>query len=282
MKGESRILILLSLFLSIFWFSACSFIHTGNSNYTRIHFFDVGEGSATLIESSELGPILIDTGNPGSQIVSKVKSLGIDSIDILILTHPHPDHIGGAYGGIEFLRPKKIYDNGEILNLDKSEDRWYIDSIRKSKNYQTLKAGDLFEGKFTKLEILSPTSLGPDWNTNSLVIKFTAHNKTVLLMADGNFATEQVLLEANLDLKADILQVGHHGAKDASSYKFLKAVAPRFAVVSVNSDNINGYPSNNVIQIIKKTGAKTLLTSKNGTISFDLSTDGIKLINSRR
>lgn len=275
MKGESRIFIALCL-LS---FIGCSFIIPSNKLSTQIYFLDVGEGAATLIDSAELGRILVDTGNPGSNIVTKIHNLGYDSIDTLILTHPHPDHIGGAYGVVEFLKPRSIHDNGEILNENRPEERWYINNIRQSKKYQKLKAGDIFEGKYTRLEILSPTSLDPDWNTNSLIIKFTVHGKTTLLMADGNFATEKKLLKANMDIKADILQVGHHGAKDASSPEFLKVVAPKFAVISVNAENINGYPSKDVIQNVKKTGAKTFLTFEDGTISFSFTSSGIELIN---
>ncbi|MDZ4785483.1 MAG: MBL fold metallo-hydrolase [bacterium] len=275
MTSESKIFILICLI----GLSACSFVNrNSNSQKTTIHFIDVGEGAATLIDSPELGRILIDTGNPGSKIVSKLRSLGVHKINILILTHPHPDHIGGVYPVLEFMDPDLIFDNGELLDRNKPEERWYLEHISGSSKFDVLRAGDKFEGKNSKLEILAPFLLEKDWNTNSIVIKFTAYDSSVLLMADGNYASEEKLLNKGLNLDADILQVGHHGAQDATSNKFLMKVSPQYAVISVNTDNINGYPSKKTIRRVKESGTKVLLTSDSGTISFRVAPLGIELI----
>ena len=278
MKQPLLILFAFAFLLSLVLLSGCSSLfRISHSHKTSLHFLDVGEGSATLIDSSEIGRILIDTGNPSSQIVSKLADLGIHSLDTVILTHPHPDHIGGIYSVVEFLQPKEICDNGEPLSPKLPEHRWYQQTVRSAANYRTLKVGEYVKGKNIHLEVLSPELLGADWNSNSLVLKLTANGHITLLMADGNFTTEKMLLDNGKDLQADILQVGHHGAIDASSRTFLQAVSPRFAIISVNKDNRNGYPHSTTIRKLESIGANLYFTHESGRVSFILTVDGIEI-----
>ena len=94
-------------------------------------------------------------------------------------------------------------------------------------------------------------------------------------MADGNFATEASLIENGAALKADILQVGHHGASDASSQEFLRRVSPTFAVVSVNKDNVNGYPGGDVLKRLAALGVEVHLTYRDGLARFMITSDTI-------
>jgi beta-lactamase superfamily II metal-dependent hydrolase len=178
---------------------------------------------------------------------------------------------------LEFLQPKELYDNGEPLSLDVPEHRWYEQTVRGAANYHTLKAGDRLKSKNVSLEVLSPEVLGSDWNSNSLVLKLTANGHTALLMADGNLTTEKLLLNSGEALQAEILQVGHHGAIDASSSEFLQAVSPHFAVISINSENTNGYPHTDTIEKLHSIEASLYVTHQSGTVSFILSADGIEI-----
>lgn len=236
---------------------------------TKFHFLDVGEGSATLIKSTKLGTILIDTGNPTSQIVTKLKKLGISRIDHLILTHPHFDHIGGVFSILEFFSVEKLYDNGEDLQqIMKEQDiyRLYNNSVRSHPEYTRIKAGFSLKSSDEELSVISPIDNTGDWNTNSLVIRFKSGAFVALLMADGNLETEKYLLGVGADLKADLLQVGHHGAADAASAEFLAKVKPMNAVISVDKDNIRGYPDDATIKRLSDIGANIYKTSEAGDI----------------
>jgi len=269
---KAKLCTLLALLL---WaLSGCALKAPRANKASIITFLDVGEGAATLIDSPDLGRILIDTGNPSSRLISKLNNIGVKSIDKLILTHPHPDHIGGAFAAIEFLNPKMVYDNGEMLDTAKPEERWYLETVRERHNYAILKEGDSFDSGSATLKILSSKRMARDWNTNSLVILFNTQGISVLLMADGNFATEESILSTNNDLKSHILQVGHHGAKDASLIDFLNAVSPQYSVISSNKDNINGYPAKKTLNKLAAVGSKILLTSEQGTITFEISSEG--------
>lgn len=235
---------------------------------TMLYFFDVGEGAATLIDSPDLGRVLIDTGNPSSRLVTKLAANGIDWIDRVIVTHPHPDHAGGIHSILEFFSPAIISDNGEILSLEDPSQRWYKEAVRDGPGYVPLKGGDRIAAGTSTLVVYWPEAMVGDWNSNSLVLALSVGETKILLMADGNLATEAELLKSGRDLAAHILQVGHHGSSSASGAEFLRAVSPQYVVVSVNRGNVNGYPAEQTLDFLQKRGIRTLLTSEHGDIVF--------------
>ena len=114
--------------------------------YPRIHFLDVGEVSATLIETENNKHILIDCGNviTGSRVLDFCRSAGIKELDVLIITHPHADHMGGVFQLLSGLNIKWVYDNGQPIPAAPKCDlyRWYVESVRHLKNYKILRQGD--------------------------------------------------------------------------------------------------------------------------------------------
>lgn len=251
---------------------------------TLCYFLDVGEGAAALIDSPELGRILVDTGNPSSRIISTINAMGITTVDKVIVTHPHPDHTGGIHNVMEFLSPQAIYDNGETLELTEPAQRWYHENVRLDPRYVLLRAGDRMEKGDSVLEVLAPQKLAGDWNANSLVLLLSVGQSKVLFMADGTFVTEETLFQSGRELSADILQVGHHGSSAGSSERFLAEVRPEFAVISVNKENINGYPAPQTRDRLEAQGAEVLCTCEYGDIVFaiDAVTQKINFVKNER
>lgn len=242
----------------------------------RIHFINVGEGDSILLEI-EGKSALIDTGNlvSGPRLVKYLKEKGIEKLDYLILTHPHPDHIGGVFFILPALKVEKIYDNGQDLaGVRKSGAiyRWYEDLVRKRKNYAVLISGDSLSLGSLTLEVLwppeAPTS--SDFNAFSLLIMVKGGGFSCLLTGDLTAAGERELLKREVNLKADLLKVGHHGAEDATSEEFLEAVSPAIAVISVDKDNFWGYPSARVLERLKKAGVKVYRTDREGDIVLSI------------
>lgn len=112
-----------------------------------------------------------------------------------------------------------------------------------------------------------------DWNTNSLVISGEFSGFRFLLMGDGNIATEASLIRSGIDLYADLLRVGHHGAEDATSEAFIKRVSPEVSIVSVNSGNIRGYPSERVLKRLKRF-SQVYTTDTSGSITVSVCSSG--------
>ncbi len=253
-------------------------VFISHSKGLRVYFLDVGEGESILIVGPSGKATLIDTGNliTGYRVLKFLRSKGINEVERLIVTPPHPDHMGGVFVLLQSFKVKRWYDNGQPLEEAPCEDlyRWYGEIFR-SGNYSVLKAGDRWEEDGAIYEVLSPKRLTGDWNANSLVIKLTYGKVRFLFMGDANVRAEKELVESGEDLKSDILKVGHHGAGDALSEEFLKRVKPRYAVISINRNNIRGYPSKGKVELLKEYGVKLYTTYRRGTVVF--STDGKKL-----
>ncbi len=265
----------LALVLLLFTFSFLSTLASSNEA-GRIHFINVGEGDSILLEI-EGKSALIDTGNliSGPRLVKYLKEKGIEKLTYLILTHPHPDHIGGVFFILPALKVEKIYDNGQDLaGVRKicAIYRWYEDLVRKRKNYAVLIYGDSLTLGSLTLEVLWPPEVPTpsDFNAFSLLTMVKGDGFSCLLTGDLTAAGERELLKREVNLKADVLEVGHHGAEDATSQEFLEAVSPGIAVISVDKDNFWGYPSTRVLQRLKKAGVKVYRTDREGDIVLSI------------
>jgi len=267
------------LSLSFVFFIFLSFFVFGQGKDTlKIHFIDVGEGDAILIEAPDGETALVDAGNliSGYCVVEYLKKRNIQNLDYLIFTHHHLDHIGGAFFVLQMMDVKKVYDNGDDLTeVAKSSDmyRWYEKLVRQNKDYKILKAGDiLYLGEVT-LKVLWPQQLLPfsGFNANSLVIVVKYGEFRCLLTGDATTGVEKELIRQVIDLKADILKVGHHGADDATCKEFLMRVSPKIAVISINEANIRGYPAKEIVDMIEGMGIRLYRTDKDGNIVLDIS-----------
>lgn len=239
----------------------------------RIHFIDVGEGDSILIQTPKDNAILIDAGNiiTGFKVLKYLNRNNIDSLDYLIFSHPHFDHVGGAFHILQTINVKKIFDNGQgLTKISKSNDlyRWYEELVRKNNNYNILEAGDKFSIDGVKFKIIWPsqTFISTDFNSNSLVIIVEYKNFRCLLTGDITTDAEIEILKKTKKIKADVLKVSHHGSDDASSEEFLRAISPTISIISVNKENIRNFPSRTVVQKLIALPSKVLRTDINGTI----------------
>ena len=266
--------------LSLFFFIFLSVSAFAESRPLKIHFIDVGEGDSILIEAPNGEAALVDAGNliSGFRVTEYLKENDIQSLEYLIFTHPHLDHIGGAFFILQMLEIKNVYDNGEDLSeVAKSSDlyRWYETLVRREGNYRVLKAEDILSLGEVSLKILWPPRpfVLSDFNSNSLVIMLKYGKFSCLLTGDLTNIAEEKLLEQGITLKANVLKVGHHGAGDASSKEFLDEVSPQIAIISVHAENIRGYPSTIVLKRLQNMSS-LYRTDKQGDIVLTVFPEG--------
>ena len=228
----------------------------------RLVFVDVGEGDAILVQPQGLAPLIVDTGSPRgvSALVRHLNKRELRELSGVVLTHPHLDHIGGVFTLLSVYPRLKLYHPAQPLTAPWASDdmyRWYKELLQDaSERSRILRRGDSLTLGGVAIEALWPPAglLDDDWNKNSLVLRVRLGAFTTLLMGDALVSTERELLGFGQTLRAAVLKVGHHGSAFASSEQFIAAVAPKLSVVSVNADNVRGYPAGETIERLRKAG----------------------------
>lgn len=238
------------------------------SNELRVHYIDVGQGDSILIQN-ENAAILIDGGTRQSanELVKYIKSQGVNTLNYVIATHPHEDHIGGLDDAINnfevehVMMPKKSASTKVFSDLA---------SAIKSKN---LKAEAPEVGKSIKLADMKLTTLAPindnyeEVNDFSIVLKLDYKNTSFLFTGDSEKIAEADILSTNANLKSDVLKVGHHGSSTSTSELFLNKVNPKYAILSLGKDNTYGHPHKETLEALNKNNSIVYRTDRNGTIT---------------
>ncbi|MFA5360036.1 MAG: ComEC/Rec2 family competence protein [Patescibacteria group bacterium] len=248
----------------------------------EVDFLDVGQGDAILIKMTSGQNILID-GGPDKSVV---KRLGENlawwdkQIDLMILTHPHDDHVTGLIDVLKRYRVKKILYTGAVH--DAPNYLTWLKLVRDKKIPLVImdKIQTINLSEDAKMEILYPDESLlnknlPDLNDSSIVIKLIYGQNKFLLTGDASDKVEKILLANSADLSVDVLKVAHHGSGYSSGQEFLEKVKPLTAVIMVGEDNDFGHPNLRTIMRLKRVGAEIFRTDKNGTIR--LFSDGLEI-----
>ncbi|MCR6525094.1 MBL fold metallo-hydrolase [Lysinibacillus capsici] len=239
----------------------------------QVHFIDVGQGDSILIESPSGKTMLIDGGvkGAGQQIVSYLKELGINKLDIVVATHPDADHIGGLIPVLDNMTIEQFFDSGKVHTSQTFEEMLTrIDE--KNIPYHVPKIGDDIElDKDVNVKVLNANDQATDNNDASIVLKMTYGNVSFLLTGDAGVALEKEMLQ--YDVKATVLKAGHHGSNTSSSEEFIQAVKPEVTILSYGEDNKYGHPHAEIVDRLQAIGSKIYATADLGTIT--VSTDGV-------
>jgi competence protein ComEC len=244
-----------------------------------VHYIDVGQGASQLIIGPMGKTILIDAGNNNQEsvVVNYLKKQKISKIDILIGTHPDADHIGGLDAVIDSFEIGKIYMPNVQSNTKTFEDV-LLAIQRKGLKVTTAKAGLVLDWESdATVEMIAPVANYPDTNDMSAVIHLTYGQKSFLFTGDAESKSEQDMISSKVNLRSDVLLVGHHGSKSSTSQAFLDAVKPTYAVIQVGKDNNYGHPTAVVLQRLSAMGVKTYRTDERGNIIFTTNGKEIKV-----
>ena len=254
------------LFLAVFTANACSYADA----QMRCVVLDVGEGQAVLLQRDKHA-VLIDTGHFGKSysLLSALKRYGVTTVEKVILTHLHPDHATGIFALMHHFPGAEIYESGHRVNLVPMIDsiRWVAEELDTgSWNVTKISQGSVLKWRGVNIEVLWPQIIaGDSLNRMSLVIDISYGAKNILLMGDADTYVEEQLMKNNvLPQSVDLLVVGHHGSIGGTSEKFLDELSPQTAVISVNTDNIRGYPHSTVIERITSREIPLHITARDG------------------
>lgn len=236
-----------------------------------IRIIDVGQAESILVYSNGYS-MLFDVGTEAAtdEICDCLDGFGIKTVDVVMISHLHDDHIGGI---------EEIAENYRVENLILPEISIESDALTKAEaaiKLVTDSGGDTYNaqrgmnfeiGEFT-VTVLAEYSDNNE-NNRCIIAKAETSGKSFLFTGDAETKIEKRLISEGIELKADILSVGHHGSSTSSSEEFLKAVSPSYAAISVGEGNTYGHPHNTVLAALENTGARVFRTDLCGSITFE-------------
>lgn len=265
-----------------------------------ITMLDVGQGDGIVVRTPGGHVILIDSGGRlergsgeggespaelvGERIVlAYLQRQGIRRVDLLVITHPHGDHVGGCFPIVRALQVDAIGDSGQAYGGRAFRDclgaararRVPVILVRKGMRYRT-EDGVTFDALAPQLPLLAEGR--NDVNENSVVLMMTyrcarcARPLRMLFTGDAGTATEARMLASGANLQADLLKVGHHGSAYSSSPAFIAAVRPRVALISVGRHNLFGHPAATTLATLRDAGTIVYRTDLCGAIVVEAET----------
>lgn len=237
----------------------------------QIYYFDVGQADSTLIINNGHS-MLIDAGNneDGEKLVTYIKEeLNITTIDYVVGTHPHEDHIGGLDDIINNFNIKEVYLPEAMTTTKTFED--VLDAIANKELSITVPTiSETFKLGEADFEVIYTGTGEKDLNEASIILRMIFGNKTYLFTGDTTEEVEETILNSNIDI--DVLKVAHHGSKYSSSEEFLNIATPEYAIISAGEGNSYGHPEPETLTRLKKHTNNIYITKDLGTIL--LTSDG--------
>lgn len=246
----------------------------------QVHVLDVGQGDSILIMAPGGKSVLIDAGVPGSgqTVLDAMKRYGVDHLDMMVATHAHADHIGGADEVLHNTKVSTVLNSG-VPNSTRTYERFLAAIKDTGAQYRAATPGQNFDlGGGATLKVLAPIppfftkdqlrAGANEPNANSVVTRLDYGDFSMLLTGDAEAETEDRLMSNGADIKAKVLKVGHHGSRYASSEKFLRAGGFEAAVISDGADNRYGHPSQDALDRFKALGVKLYRTDLEGEITI--------------
>ncbi len=248
-----------------------------------VYFFDVGQGDAALVVSPTGKTVLIDGGPPeaGEHLAGRLRQIVHAPLDLVILTHPHLDHLGSLKDAIQAVGARRYMDPGfdhpsaayrNLLEFMGQEVGQVMTPQPNPQAPDSLLTIGLGEGaaltvhwpRYPREPFLKNTR--SDANSNSIVVRLTYGQTAFLFTGDAEPDTEATLLRKRADYASTVLKVAHHGGKHSSTKDFLAAVRPQAAVISCGERNEYGHPTEETLERLEGVRAHVFRTDRHGEI----------------
>ncbi|MHB0913093.1 MAG: ComEC/Rec2 family competence protein [Armatimonadota bacterium] len=265
---ETLALVVLALFATAIWLR----VFHGRPEEFQAVFIDVGHGDCIFLRTPSGKNVLVDGGGSegvGTRTVEPyLRRAGVNRIDLLVLTHPHYDHVRGLIPIVRHFSVGMMLDP-KIAGGDADYDRLVkIAAERKIPVKRALRGESIDFGDGVQAFVLNPGEERlSEINNDSVVLRFTYKEWALLLTGDAETPAEEKMLRSGMALHADVLKLAHHGSERATGAYWLDAVQPRIAVVSLGKRNAFGHPSPAVIGRLSERGIAVYRTDQDGNVT---------------
>lgn len=231
---------------------------------------DVGQGDALVLNAGPRSAVVVDAGPEPGAVDGCLRRLKVVRIPLLVITHLHVDHIGGLAG---VLRGRAVAGIA-VSPLHEPAPAW--SDVRRQAGkagipVATVAVGETRSVAALRLRVLGPTTAfsgtRSDANNSSVMLRVDIAGRTLLLTGDAEVAGQQALLAGGIDLRADVVKIAHHGSYYQDP-RFLTAVYPAVALVSVGAGNTYGHPSQSVLARLRQLGVRVQRTDRDGDIAI--------------
>ena len=271
----------------VIWFAALS---SKPETLTAV-FLDVGQGDCIFMRTPSGRTILVDGGgrsdDPKTDIIGPkvvepfLRREAVNKIDLLVLTHPHEDHVQGLVSVVRDFRVGMVLDAGIPHGSQGYQEFLRTIEKRHIPYHRAVRGQEIDFGDGVCARVLNP---GPnrlvgtedDTNNNSVVLRITYGKCAILLTGDIGEEAEVDILRSGERLTSDLLKVCHHGSLTGTSDEWLEAVKPAIAVISVGKNSF-GHPSEEVEERLADRGIKVYRTDRDGAITVTISADGLSV-----
>ena len=234
----------------------------------QVHFIDVGQALSVLVECDGQF-MLYDGGNvdDGSLVVSYLQQQGVEELQYVFCSHAHEDHVGGLAAALAYFPAHHVY-----APVTEAETKCFRDFVKYTQQQglavEVPAAGTVWQLGSATITQLGPVAQYSDTNDTSLVLRLDYGSTSFLLTGDMEADAERDLVNTGANLKADVLQVGHHGSSTSTSYIFLNSVLPEMGVISCGVNNKYGHPHEETLSILRDAGVDVYRTDLLGTITI--------------
>ena len=245
-----------------------------------VRMLDVGQGDCILLYSGGKAA-LIDTGTKAyaDGIAKELKNEGIKSLDLMVITHNHTDHMGGIVPLTQEFKVKKLI----VPDLNKTDEKTEkmqtaISNVKESGGKcETAKRGMKISLGDFDITVIGCYYDEADENDRSIVLKAKIGKWRFLFTGDAQEPTEKRLMEDGADVRCDVLKVGHHGSMYGTSEEFLEAASPSLAMISCGKGNRYSHPHDVVLMRLKEAGVQYFRTDISGAVTFTVTEKEIKV-----